>query len=504
LAESEQVLQEGWRAPDPHLSRLIYEWTAGHPYWTQLLGSLCSASATAIDAAALAEIAEDLLQTEDRNLPHLLKGLARDRQLKAAAIEILDGTPPGFSRFNPVIAELELLGAVKNSGGQCAIRNPLYEEVLRRDLLGKRGGANADRSSAGRLRDPAPAPHDVEHRIRILHLSDLHLGTEEDARNYATQLTTDLKLELRVKALDYLIISGDVADRATPDDYAAACKLVNHIAGQFAVGPDKIILTPGNHDVNWDLSLESYRLIPKFKVPRELGDQYIPAGPAGALLRDDEKYHRRFAPYLDFCAAVGRPYVSRCDTEGVFTADEKNRILFLSLNSCWNLDHHYTERASIYPEALCGTLDQLLAGGYEDWLRIAVWHHPVTGMGCMSDEFLQLLSANRFAIGMHGHIHEALEQFYRYDSRRGMHIVGAGTFGAPVNQQVTGIPLQYNLLELNPSTATLTVHSRKKEKRYGAWSADARWGEKNQPKPSYVIDVSGHWRPPARSRGHLA
>jgi hypothetical protein len=122
----------------------------------------------------------------------------------------------------------------------------------------------------------------------------------------------------------------------------------------------------------------------------------------------------------------------------------------------------------------------------------------------MSDEFLQLLSANRFAIGMHGHIHEALEQFYRYDSRRGMHIVGAGTFGAPVNQQVTGIPLQYNLLELNPSTATLTVHSRKKEKRYGAWSADARWGEKNQPKPSYVIDVSGHRRPPARSRGHLA
>ena len=28
----------------------------------------------------------------------------------------------------------------------------------------------------------------------------------------------------------------------------------------------------------------------------------------------------------------------------------------------------------------------------------------------------------------------------------------------------------------------MTVYSRKKDKRYGAWSADARWGDKNDPK----------------------
>jgi hypothetical protein len=503
LAESEQVLQEGWGTPNPDLCWLIYEWTAGHPYWTQLLASRCALRNHKVDRDCLAGIVEELLQTEDRNLPHLLKGFRSGSELEAAAIAILGGTSKAFSRANPVIAELELLGAVTNHRGRCAVRNRLYEEVLRRHLVRRHSGHATNQTCATPAVDVGFPSGSSQHRLGILHLSDLHMGTEEDARNYATQLTTDLKQELGVDAIDYLIISGDVADHATPEQYSAACKLVKHIVNQFAVGLDKIIVAPGNHDVNWDLSLQAYHPVPRSKVPQPLGEQYIPAGPAGALVRDEEKYHRRFAYYLDFCAAIGRPYPAGCDKQGLLTLDEKNRILFLSLNSCWNLDHHFTERASIYPEALCDTLDQLLAGDYRDWLKIAVWHHPVSGKGCMADEFLQLLSANGFSIGMHGHIHEALEQFYRHDFRRGIHIIGAGTFGAPASQQVTGIPLQYNFLELDTSAGSLTVRSRKKEKRYGAWSADARWGEVNEPKAWYVIDVSGHWHPSAGPRAHL-
>jgi len=75
-----------------------------------------------------------------------------------------------------------------------------------------------------------------------------------------------------------------------------------------------------------------------------------------------------------------------------------------------------------------------------------------------------------------------------------MHIIGAGTFGAPSRQQVSGIPLQYNLITLDRSSQCLTVHSRKKEKRFGAWSADARWGDKNDPKPWYELDLSTKWK----------
>jgi hypothetical protein len=67
--------------------------------------------------------------------------------------------------------------------------------------------------------------------------------------------------------------------------------------------------------------------------------------------------------------------------------------------------------------------------------------------------------------------------------------IGAGTFGAFTKEQVTGIPLQYNLLTLDPQTGEMTVSTWKKERPNGAWSADARWGDKNDPKPWYSFTV---------------
>jgi hypothetical protein len=255
---------------------------------------------------------------------------------------------------------------------------------------------------------------------------------------------------------------------------------------------------PGNHDVDWELSSQAYRLIPRFKLATDPSDEvHIPAGPAGVLLRDEAAYRNRFDHfssqfYTQICDNGG--YSKEYASQGVLTLFQEHRIMFLGLNSCWNLDHHFTDRASIHPEAVSLALNQMAEP--RKWLKIGVWHHPVSGAGAMNDDFLQLLSVHGFAIGFHGHIHEAIERFHRYDDRRGIHIIGAGTFGAPVRQQVTGIPLQYNFLELDRGTRALKVNSRRKEKRYGAWSADARWGDKNHPSPSYVVDLSGYWSPP--------
>jgi len=45
--------------------------------------------------------------------------------------------------------------------------------------------------------------------IRILHLSDIHLGTPELSVKYRVQLETDLTQNLSISQLDYLVISGD-------------------------------------------------------------------------------------------------------------------------------------------------------------------------------------------------------------------------------------------------------------------------------------------------------
>jgi UDP-2,3-diacylglucosamine pyrophosphatase LpxH len=338
-----------------------------------------------------------------------------------------------------------------------------------------------------------------DHRIHILHLSDLHFGDDTFANVWRTQLETDLIKELGIRRLEYLIISGDVANRSTEKEYDAAFAMVDGLVKRFGLDASRVVIVPGNHDLNWDLSEEAYPFASKRKLPSPLPeDRSIPAGEAGALLRDDALYRERFANFNTYFyrrVYSGQDYPLDYADQFLFVERPEDRILFLGLNSNWQLDHHFRTRAGIHMPALSKALDRLQDGKYDGWLKVAVWHHPVSGKEMMNDDFMQQLAVHRFQVCLHGHIHEANQGFYRYDYQRDIHIIGAGTFGAPADEQVTGIPLQYNLLTFDPKTSEITVNTRKKEKADGAWSADARWGPKNYPKPRYRVKVQHYSKP---------
>ena len=331
-------------------------------------------------------------------------------------------------------------------------------------------------------------------QIYILHLSDIHLGTTDQAKNYFTQLATDLTQNLKVKQLNYLVLSGDIANSSTVEEYDAAYELVDKLVKRYGLNPYRVITVPGNHDLNWDLSKKSYDFVFKSELPDSLPEgKYIDAGDAGALIRDEERYQQRFKHFSDrfYKKVYGKPYPLEYDRQAILHPCPDDKILFLALNSCWELDHHYKGRASINPNAISHAIDQILTEKYDDWLKIAIWHHPVTSAESMKNvAFLEQLAVNGFQVAMHGHIHEAKDENFRYDVNRGLRIIAAGTFGAPAKEQVTGIPLQYNLLVLNPENGELTVETRKKEKVDGAWSADARWGDKENPVKNYTIPLN--------------
>ncbi len=330
--------------------------------------------------------------------------------------------------------------------------------------------------------------------IYILHLSDLHMQDEDVANVYRTQLETDLIRELDIRRLQCLVISGGVAHLATAEEYCVAFEMVDSLVERFGLDASRVVIVPGNHDVNWPLSKKAYPFVYRDDLPCPLTEEnHIPAGDAGALVCDKDLYQKRFAPFSDhFYRRVysGQDYPLDEADQALLVEKPEDRILFLGLNSCWQLDHHFRERASINMPALTRALDHLQEEAYDGWLKIAVWHHSVTGVQKMNDDdFIELLSVSGFQICLHGHIHEAIEDFYKYDNRHGLHIVGAGTFGAPAHEQVTGIPLQYNLLRFDPDRSEITVHTRKKEKPNGTWSADARWGDKNNPMAWYKIQL---------------
>ncbi len=335
--------------------------------------------------------------------------------------------------------------------------------------------------------------NNVDKQIRILHLSDIHLGTTAQAQRYFTQLATDLTQNLNVKQLNYLVISGDIANRSTQEEYDAAFELVDKLVKRYGLDPSRIVIVPGNHDLNWELSETAYPFVPKRKLPNPLPEgRYIDAGSAGALICDEDEYKKRFDYFSDrfYKKIYNNPYPQEYDQQAIIYPCSEDKILFLGLNSCWKIDHEYKDRADIHPNAIANVLDQILTGNYDGWLKIAVWHHPVNGSESMKNTaFLEQLAVNGFQIGIHGHIHEAKDESFQYDTRRGLRIIAAGTFGAPAKEQVTGIPLQYNLLTLDPESGVMTVDTRKKEKADGAWSADARWGDKNNPVPRYEIKL---------------
>jgi HEAT repeat protein/3',5'-cyclic AMP phosphodiesterase CpdA len=320
--------------------------------------------------------------------------------------------------------------------------------------------------------------------MHILHLSDLHFGTLDQANLWSNQLAADLYNDLSIPQLDALILSGDIANYSTEEEYIAAEQFLHNLRQDFPLNPEQIILVPGNHDLNWKLAKKAYNLFDRDDYDGELFDgHYIEESASVIRVRDEEQYKQRFAHFSQFYEAIKqKPYPLGYDQQYTLDHLPEQNLLILGLNSAWQLDHHYKSRASIHMGALTQALTQIRRNpDYRNCLKIAVWHHPLDSAYSdrITDQgFLEQLAVNGFRFFLHGHIHKAETSLFRYDmstNGRKLDRICAGTFGAPVREWVPGYPLQYNLLKLADNQ--LTVYTRRREELNGAWKPDARWGQ---------------------------
>jgi 3',5'-cyclic AMP phosphodiesterase CpdA len=307
------------------------------------------------------------------------------------------------------------------------------------------------------------------------------------------QLAADLRQQ-GVDRLDALVVSGDLVNRATADEYAAAGLFLEKLKSGFGLTSHAVVLVPGNHDVSWAHGKRAYRLVERAEVKGELvAGTYIEHGPEVVGLRDDEAYRLRFAPFAELYEKVkGEPYPLGYDQQATIATLPEAGLCILGLNSAWEIDHHFRDRASLDMSALAEALLKLpppMAGE----LRIATFHHPIQGpedSRLRDSGFLQQLAVAGFRLILHGHVHRADNALYRDDRAVGgrqIEIVTAGTFGAPVREWAPGYPLQYNLLLIGPRE--IVVETRRRQEVNGAWEPDARWlqGPGQDPRPRYTI-----------------
>jgi 3',5'-cyclic AMP phosphodiesterase CpdA len=129
--------------------------------------------------------------------------------------------------------------------------------------------------------------------VTILHISDTQFGEHHrfEADSLAGHLIRDLSqlADLGVPAIDLAVLSGDIAEKGQKGEYQQALEFIEAILSHTGIGPDRVVLAPGNHDVNWALS-EGY-----FADCR--GDETEPRAP----------YARKWRHYQNFVAQLHEP-----------------------------------------------------------------------------------------------------------------------------------------------------------------------------------------------------
>ena len=171
--------------------------------------------------------------------------------------------------------------------------------------------------------------------MHILHLSDLHFGTLDQANLWSTQLRTDLRRELSIPHLDALILSGDIANYSTQEEYKAAEQFLSNLCRTLTLNPEQIILVPANHDLNWKLAKKAYKLIDRDDYdgkPQE--GHYIEESASVIRVRDEAEYKQRFAHFSQFYETIKqKPYPLDYDQQYTLDHLKEQNLLILGLNS---------------------------------------------------------------------------------------------------------------------------------------------------------------------------
>ncbi|HVK65380.1 MAG TPA: metallophosphoesterase, partial [Polyangium sp.] len=335
-----------------------------------------------------------------------------------------------------------------------------------------------------------PAP------LRILHLSDLHLHEGDDPEVLLQPLLTDLRDRvegLALEKLDFVVVSGDLSNRASPGELACARHFLSRLAEAMGLTAERCIVVPGNHDLDWDTEVYDFKkrraVDPKRLAPGSFVEQEN-----GYLVRDDARYPERFRNfsrhlYHPLCL---REYPMTPEEQGIALLFPAERIQFLALNSAFEIDEYHRDRSAIHPGALSRALaeaerqvEEARRRGDLDpdasVLRFAVFHHPVTGNEKMADDaFLERLRRADVRAVLHGHVHEDRADLVGYlHPVRKSHVVGAGSFGAPADHRPASVPRLYNLITIPRDLGRMRVDTRSLRKDEGIWEPWSTWpGEK--------------------------
>lgn len=296
------------------------------------------------------------------------------------------------------------------------------------------------------------------YRVRILHLSDLHArvavaGTSPERRNLIKVqkparervLGAALERELdRIAAtapVDLVCFTGDVADWGLEAEYSQASATFARILQRLHLGPDRLFVIPGNHDVNQSVNKDAWQSLRELSaqrsdVARGLGywaarskvPHSVDKGLLGAVLSRQAAFWNWVDAGLGRGGLVPGSAESNHPTLGYRATLRLDGLPFpihvVGLNSAWlSGDDHDKGKLLVTREQVHWLLHS--EQGALPGLRVALMHHALGDLADWDAGEVRVSLAESADLLLHGHRHEP-DLHAHLDPDQALTVIAAG------------------------------------------------------------------------------
>lgn len=345
--------------------------------------------------------------------------------------------------------------------------------------------------------------------ISILHISDLHRTKESPISNGAiiASLISDRDKYVddettKIHSPNLIIVSGDIVRGSSnpdvpqsikeiEDQYKEAEELLTSLSDNFLSGEKmRLIIIPGNHDIDWKYSKDSMEKLDNAAVFDDedninwaiLKDAFTPQSATRwswkdlsfFKIKDIDSYNKRLEAFSKFYHKFydgKRTYsLDPADQYDVFDYPELD-ISVVAYSSCYNNDH-LRFVGDIHPDCISKSslaIRELVKRGR---LILGTWHHNTKGgpfeSNYMDGCFLKNFIDSKISIGFHGHQHrmEAIHEYNDIIEQKSIVVISAGTLCGGRDELPIGTNRQYNVVELKRNITEgmldVTLHVREK------------------------------------------
>lgn len=279
------------------------------------------------------------------------------------------------------------------------------------------------------------------HRLRVLHISDLHVvdpakDRYRQRRGLVLGEAWDKNLDEIAKdgPIDLVCFTGDLAFSGNKAEYDRLTVFVDALLGLVGVPRSRFFVVPGNHDADRTIAPDALFALRDFDDEEKLSGWMVGGrAPRGVEATHREAVLERQGAYRAWVRSTLRPellpgpdaaHPTLGYRETIRVRDLPFDIHVIGLDSAW-LAHDDNDARKLRL-----TRDQVLRlsagpdGELLSGFRLALIHHPLTDLA--DGESCRRLLAEQVDLLLRGHLHESEVSFWS-DADRGMRELVAGS-----------------------------------------------------------------------------